>query len=278
MILDAPLRLLDQADQHAHHADIIPALSVHGLTAGYPGDRRALEGADFEVLSGERVAVIGPNGAGKSTLFKALVGLIPFTAGEISIHGVDCHTSHTMIGYVPQHEEIDWTFPVSVWDVVMMGRTRHIGWRRFTRPQDRAIVGEMLDRVGMSAFAQRQIGQLSGGQKRRVFIARALAQETDVLLLDEPFTGVDASAEHEIMQVLDNLRGQGVTVVLATHDMGMAAAHFDKLLLLKQRVLAFGTAQEVLTPEVLARAYGGALRIFQNGQAVTIFADEHGCP
>lgn len=266
------------AAQATKTLDAVPALSVRGLAAGYPGERHALDGADFDVMSGERVAVIGPNGAGKSTLFKALAGLIPFTSGEISIHGVDCRTSHALIGYVPQQEDIDWSFPVNVWDVVMMGRTRHIGWRRFTSARDRAVVSEMLERVGMSAFAHRQIGQLSGGQKRRVFIARALAQETDVLLLDEPFSGVDAAAEREIMQVLDDLREQGVTVVLATHDMGMAAEQFDKLLLLKRRVLAFGTAAEVLTPDVLAQAYGGAIHVFKNGQEMTIFADEHGCP
>ncbi len=257
-------------------AESCPALVVRDLAAGYPGERHALNGATFDVLPGERVAVIGPNGAGKSTLFKAIVGLIPHTRGEISIHGESCRASHNMVGYVPQQNEIDWQFPVSVWDVVLMARTRKIGWVRRAGHKDREIVEQMLAQVGMLELRNRQIGQLSGGQKRRVFIARALAQETDVLLLDEPFSGVDASAEQEIMAVLDTLRDQRVTVILATHDLGAASRSFDKLLLLKQRVLAYGTPREVLTPQVLRAAYGGAIQIFENGHSLTVFADEHG--
>jgi ABC-type Mn2+/Zn2+ transport system ATPase subunit len=254
----------------------IPAMSVRELAAGYPGDRYAVADLTFDVRAGERIAIIGPNGAGKSTLFKAMVGLLPFTHGSISIFGQDCRASHDMLGYVPQHNEIDWNFPATVGDVVMMGRARHIGWLRLPRRHDWEAVEDLLDQVGMGAFITRQIGQLSGGQKRRVFIARALAQNADVLLLDEPFTGVDADAEGEIMQTLDLLRSRGVTVILATHDMQMAAAHFDRLLLLKRRVIAYGPPSQVLTPEHLRAAYSGGISIFQNDGQTLIFADEHG--
>lgn len=254
-----------------------PTLIVENLSAGYPGARNAIEGVSFAVSRGERIGVLGPNGAGKSTLFKAIVGLIPHHTGRVSMHGEDCKTSHNMVGYVPQHEEIDWNFPVTVRDVVMMGRLRHIGWFRWPRRADWQAVDAVLERVGMQDFRDRQIGQLSGGQKRRVFIARALAQETDVLLLDEPFTGVDAAAAHEILDILDLLRREGVAVILATHDMSMAATHFDRLLLLKGRVIAYGTPSEVFTPETLGEAYGGRIGVFrQNGQTI-IIADEHGC-
>lgn len=255
-----------------------PALTVEDLSAGYPAAPGAVEHATFTVMRGERVGVLGPNGAGKSTLFKAIVGLIPHHTGHISIHGEDCRTSHTMVGYMPQHEEIDWAFPATVRDVVMMGRLRQIGWLRWPRRADWEAVDAVLDRVGMLPFRDRQIGQLSGGQKRRVFIARALVQETDVLLLDEPFSGVDAAAEAEILEILDLLRQERVTVLLATHDMGMAANHFDRLLLLNRRVVAYGPPSQVFTPQTLSKAYGGRIGIFQDGQQMIIITDEHGCP
>lgn len=259
-----------------HHNHTHPALTVESLSAGYPGDRQAITGVSFEVGRGERIAVIGPNGAGKSTLFKAIVGLIPFTSGSISIFGEDCRTSHDLIGYVPQYNEIDWNFPATVGDVVMMGRARHIGWMRLPRRRDWETVHNLLEQVSMQGFINRQIGQLSGGQKRRVFIARALAQNADVVLLDEPFTGVDAAAEEEIMETLDILRKREVTVVLATHDMQMAAVHFDRLLLLKREIIAYGPPSQVLTPEHLRSAYGGGLSILQTNGETLVFADEHG--
>ncbi|GAB4526115.1 MAG: metal ABC transporter ATP-binding protein [Anaerolineae bacterium] len=259
------------------HPTVTPALSVRGLAAGYPGDRRAVRDVSFDVLPGERVAVIGPNGAGKSTLFKAMVGLIPFTEGQMSIHGEDCRTSHTMVGYVPQHEAIDWSFPATVYDVVMMGRTRKSGWLPFTSARDKQMVYDLLERLSLSHLAQRQIGQLSGGQKRRVFIARALALETSVLLLDEPFNGVDAAAEAEIMETLDVLAAQDITVILATHDLSKAATQFDKLMVLRHTLVAYGEPEDIMTPEVLQTAYGGGLRIFNHDNAMLVIADEHGC-
>lgn len=253
-----------------------PALDVRGLSAGYPGDRHALDSVSFAVNPGERIAIIGPNGAGKSTLFKAITGLIPFTSGHISIFGEDCRTSHMMVGYVPQQGDIDWSFPVTVFDVVMMGRARQIGWFRLPRRHDRAAVEELLHTLNLTSIMHRQIGELSGGQKRRVFIARALAQETRVLLMDEPFTGVDTSAEQEIMATLDVLTENGITILLATHDMSKAAQHFDRMLLLKRTLLAYGTPDEVMQPDVLRAAYAGAVQIFQDGEDMLILADEHG--
>ncbi len=262
----------DEKPTHTH-----PALSAYNVSAGYPGERRALDSATFDVMPGESVAVIGPNGAGKSTLFKSIAGLLPFTQGEVSIHGEDCRTSHNMVGYVPQHESIDWDFPVNVFDVVLMGRTREIGWLRWPRRKDHDSVQKLLGQLSLDHLAKRQIGELSGGQKRRVFIARALAQETNVLLLDEPFTGVDAAAEGEIMETLDILHGQGITILLATHDLGKAARHFDKIMLLKREIIAFGTPNEVMRPQVLRQAYGGAIGIFEQDGQTLIIADEHGC-
>lgn len=254
-----------------------PALSVDDLSAGYQNDRHAIEQVSFEVQRGERVAIIGPNGAGKSTLFKAIGGLIPFTSGSVSIHGEDCRTSHNLVGYVPQTNEVDWNFPASVSDVVMMGRARQIGWLRLPRQQDRIIVEHLLEQVGMARFSNRQIGELSGGQKQRVFIARALAQNADVVLLDEPFSGVDVAAEAEIMQTLDQLKANGVTVILATHDMDMAVNRFDKMLLLKRRLIAYGTPSEVFTPAYLREAYGSRVAVFQEAGETLVLADEHGC-
>jgi manganese/iron transport system ATP-binding protein len=260
------------------HPTTCPALAVHELSAGYRGARQAIENVSFDVTHGERIGVLGPNGAGKSTLFKAIVGLIPHHTGHISMHGEDCKTSHDMIGYVPQQDEIDWAFPATVRDVVMMGRAREIGWLRFPSRHDWVAVDALLERVGMIAFRGRQIGQLSGGQRRRVFIARALAQQTDVLLLDEPFSGVDATAEEEILSTLDALHDDGVTFILATHDMGMAANRFDRLLLLNRRVIAYGPPEQVFTPETLSQAYGGRIGVFHEGQQTFIIVDEHGCP
>lgn len=252
------------------------ALEVKNLTTGYPGDRRALDSISFGVNPGERIALIGPNGAGKSTLFKAIAGLLPFMSGEISVYGEDCRSSHTFVGYVPQHSEIDWSFPVTVYDTIMMGRVRHSKWFPWSRSSDHAVVIDLLHQLSLTHLANRQIGALSGGQKRRVFIARALAQDARVLLMDEPFTGVDTAAEQEIMQTLDVLTEQGITILLATHDMGKAARHFDRILLLKRRLLAYGPAPEIMQADVLRLAYGGALTVFHEGDETILIADEHG--
>ncbi|MFN8450932.1 MAG: metal ABC transporter ATP-binding protein [Anaerolineae bacterium] len=254
-------------------ADTAPVLSVRNVSAGYPNARDAILDVSFDVARGERVAVLGPNGAGKSTLFKAIVGLIPFSEGSVSIHDQDCRTSHSLVGYVPQTNAVDWRFPATVADVVMMGRLRQIGWFRFARHHDWEIVNHLLDQVGMRPLRDRGIGQLSGGQRQRVFIARALAQETDVLLLDEPFSGVDATAEHEILEVLDRLQAERVTVMIATHDLNLASTRFDRVLLIRQRLIACGTPAEVFTPENFQNAYGSHLGVFRDGGFFVV--DEH---
>jgi ABC-type Mn2+/Zn2+ transport system ATPase subunit len=180
-----------------------------------------------------------------------------------------------MIGYVPQYDNTDWDFPVTVQDVVMMGRIRKMGWFRFPRQRDWQAVEAALQQVGMAEFGKRQIGQLSGGQRRRVFIARALAQETDVLLLDEPFGGVDVAAEHEIMETLDRLQAACITILISTHDLSLATTQADRLLVLNRRVIAYGTAANTLTPDVLSEAYGGRVAFFEQGDHIMFVADEH---
>jgi ABC-type Mn2+/Zn2+ transport system ATPase subunit len=267
--------LLGLAPQPSEVAAADPAvvMVVNNLAAGYNGDR-AVEGISFDVREGERVGIIGPNGAGKSTLFKALVGLLPHQ-GAISIQGASCQRSHTMVGYVPQHEAIDWQFPANVWDVVMMGRARQIGYVLPPRKRDGNAVRQALERVGLWHLRKRPIGELSGGQRRRVFVARALAQQANVLLLDEPFSGVDAQAEGEIFHVLDVLRAEGIAVLLATHNLLQAATHYDKLLMINRgRLLAYGMPGEVYTPENLARTFGDRIALWRDGDQYVVVADK----
>lgn len=252
----------------------VPALHVEQLTAGYPGNRHAVEEITFQVESGERIAIIGPNGAGKSTLFKAIVGVLQFTGGHITIFGEDCHSSHSNVAYVPQQSEIDWGFPVSVFDVVMMGRSRHIGWFRWPRKQDHEIVYDILEHLSLGDLAKRQISELSGGQRRRVFIARALAEDTHVMILDEPFSGVDQTAEQEIIDSLEILTNHGITILLSTHHMQNAALHADKVLILKQRVIAYGPPNDVLTTENLRDAFGAAHVLPQSDEFLMFDLDQ----
>lgn len=248
-----------------------PALNVERVSAGYPGNRQALDDISFSVAKGERVAVIGPNGAGKSTLFKAIVGVMHISSGRITIYGEDTHSSHTNVGYVPQQSAIDWTFPASVFDVVMMGRSRHIGWFRWPRKDDRDIVHDVLAHLSLDHLADRQISELSGGQRRRVFIARAMAQDTRLMVLDEPFTGVDQTAEQEIIESLDILTNHGITLLLSTHHMENAALHFDKILILRQRLLAYGPPGDALTTANLRDAFGSALPVMTHGDDLLMF-------
>ncbi|MAU13230.1 MAG: hypothetical protein CL607_25660 [Anaerolineaceae bacterium] len=251
------------------------ALHVHDVSASYPGGLRVVEHVTFTVKQGERVAIIGPNGAGKSTLFKAIAGLIPFTTGEISVQGEDCRSSHAYVGYVPQQNEIDWSFPVTVYDVVMMGRARHSKWFPWWPNSDHQRVDELLEQLSLDTYAKRQISELSGGQRRRVFIARALAQEANILLMDEPFTGVDTVSETEIMATLGVLTEQGITILLATHDLGRAARDFDDVLLINQSMIAYGPPEQVMRADVLKQAFGGALRVFHQGDETIFIADQH---
>ncbi len=252
------------------------ALEVDHLSAGY--DRtRAIEDVSFRIAPGMRVGLIGPNGAGKSTLFKSIVGLITPLSGQTLINGRADRAARGGAAYVPQFEDVDWDFPVSVQDVVVMGLARQVGWLRLPAARHRAIASDALRRVGLADFAQRQIGELSGGQKRRVFMARALAQGANVLLLDEPFSGVDAGAQATLFENLDALRAEGVTVLLATHDLNLAGTRFDALLLLNRRVIAYGAPHEVFKPELLAQAFGGQLAVWQGEQAIVMLTDQC-CP
>lgn len=252
-----------------------PALHVDHVSAGYRGNRNALEDISFQVKKGERVAVIGPNGAGKSTLFKAIVGVVEVSSGRITIYGDATHNSRTNVGYVPQQNAIDWSFPASVFDVVMMGRCRHIGWFRWPGQDDHACVREVLERLSLADLAGRQISELSGGQRQRVFIARAMAQDTRLMVLDEPFTAVDQTAEQEIIESLDILTDHGITLLLSTHHMENAALHFDKILILRQQLLAYGPPAEALTTANLRNAFGSALPVMTQGDELLMFSVDY---
>jgi ABC-type Mn2+/Zn2+ transport system ATPase subunit len=233
-----------------------PCLELDGVTVAY-GTRTALDNVTLSLPHGARMAIVGPNGAGKSTLFKALVGLLPIQAGTVLLRDRKPGQGDDTIAYVPQREEIDWQFPVTVHDVVMMGRYGRLGWCRRPRAADREIVARCLDELGLAELEGRAISELSGGQQQRVFLARALAQEPHVLLLDEPFTGVDVGAREALLALLDRLRAQGITVLVSTHDMQTAAQRFELVALLNRRLIAAGEPAEAFTPEHLTAAFGG---------------------
>jgi ABC-type Mn2+/Zn2+ transport system ATPase subunit len=241
--------------------DPVPArLELEDVTAGYPGaPRPALEDVTLQVPHGARVAVVGPNGAGKSTLFKVLVGLLPPRAGRVRVHGQPLGLHQDCVAYVPQREEVDWRFPVTVADVVMMGRYNKLGWLRRPRREDRAAVQRALEQMGIAAVAARAIGALSGGQQQRAFLARAVAQEPHILLMDEAFTGVDVTTQEATLHLLDELRQRQVTVLISTHDLNLAREHFDLVVLLRRRLIAFGPPEQVLSREPLAAAFGSQM-------------------
>jgi ABC-type Mn2+/Zn2+ transport system ATPase subunit len=254
------------------------ALALVDVSAAYGRGPRVLEGVTFSVASGERAAIVGPNGAGKSTLFKVIVGLMPHTSGDVLVHGHSHHAGDCpSIGYVPQREAVDWNFPISVLEVVLMGRVKELGWLRRPGLAEREAAQLALEQVGLAHRALHPIRDLSGGQQQRMFIARAMVQRADVLLLDEPFGGVDVEAQAAVFELLDDLRARGVTVLISTHDLEMATTQFDRLLLLNRRLYADGPAASVLTPERLAAAYGGRLTFWHDGKPVTVTADDC-CP
>ena len=250
-----------------------PAVEARGLSVGYNGEL-AIEELEFRLPHGAHVAVVGPNGAGKTTLFKVIAGIMNPSAGSIRVHG---HRpgQHLCVTYVPQRSAVDWAFPVTVRDVVMMGRTQKIGYFRWPRQQDRTQVHGALRQVDMEGLAERQIGELSGGQQQRVFLARALAQEPEIVLLDEPLSGLDIPSQGAILGILQRLRDQGVTVLVATHDLNLAAENFEHVLLLNQRLIAFGSPNEVLNRESLERAYGDGLHVVGEDEGVPIVVDDH---
>ena len=234
------------------------------LTVTYNNGTTALRNVSFEIPTGTITALVGVNGAGKSTLFKALMGFIPTVKGEISILGqsVKSALKENFIAYVPQAEEVDWSFPVLVQDVVMMGRYGHMGFFRKTRQQDIMEVANALNRVGMTDFKDRQIGELSGGQRKRVFLARALAQKSKIILLDEPFTGVDVKTETAIIKLLGETRKEGKIMLVSTHNLGSVPEFCDRTILIKETVLAYGKTENTFTRQNLELAFGGVLRHF----------------
>ena len=234
------------------------------LTVTYNNGTTALRNVSFEIPTGTITALVGVNGAGKSTLFKALMGFIPTVKGEISILGqsVKSALKDNFIAYVPQAEEVDWSFPVLVQDVVMMGRYGHMGFFRKTRQQDILEVEHALNRVGMTNFKDRQIGELSGGQRKRVFLARALAQKSKIILLDEPFTGVDVKTETAIIKLLGEMRKEGKIMLVSTHNLGSVPEFCDRTILIKETILAYGKTENTFTRQNLELAFGGVLRHF----------------
>jgi ABC-type Mn2+/Zn2+ transport system ATPase subunit len=233
------------------------------------GERAALDSVTLTIPHGAQVAVVGPNGAGKSTLFKAMMGLAPVRTGQILIHGRPPSEYRDPVAYVPQREEVDWRFPVTVGDVVAMGRYRRGRWLRRLSPADRDIVRQSLDRLGIVDLAQRPIGELSGGQQQRVFLARALAQEPHVLLLDEPFTGVDISTREATLDLLSSLKALSVTVLVSTHDLDLASGRFDQVVLLNRCLISAGSPEEVFTQEHLQAAFGGQM-VVVNGKVIVV--------
>jgi manganese/zinc/iron transport system ATP- binding protein len=235
------------------HAD---CLVVRGLTVAY-GRRVVLEDVNADIPRGQVVGVIGPNGGGKSTLLKAILGIAPVVSGTVTLFGRPAAAMRSRIAYVPQREAVDWDFPVTVFDVVMMGRYPRAGWLRRTNRADRGVAERMIERVGMSEERDSQIGALSGGQQQRVFIARALAQEGDVLLLDEPMNGIDSTTQEIILEVIEQQRKAGKIVLLATHDLISASCACDCLCCVNERMVSYGPVEETYTAETLSETYGG---------------------
>lgn len=239
-----------------------PGIAATGVTVTYRNGHTALHDASFAIPRGTITALVGVNGAGKSTLFKAIMGFVPTAKGQISLLGMSVKEAlkANLVAYVPQAEEVDWAFPVLVEDVVMMGRFGHMGFLRRPKARDRAAVDAALDRVNMSDYRHRQIGELSGGQRKRVFLARALAQEGQVILLDEPFTGVDVKTEEQIINLMHELKEEGRVMLVSTHNLGSVPEFCDRTVLVKRTVLAHGPTEEVFTRKNLEVAFGGVLR------------------
>lgn len=246
----------------------VPPIEVHDLTISYD-KRPVLWGIDVDFPESALVGIIGPNGAGKSTLIKGIMGLLPIASGYVKIYGEALSRRRLDVAYVPQRESVDWDFPVTVGDVVMMGRYGHLGVLQRPRPSDREKAEAALEQLGMASYRHRQIGNLSGGQQQRVFLARALAQEANIYLMDEPFVGVDAATEEVIINLLRNLRKSGKTVVVVNHDLQAAKDYFDFLLMINMRKVAFGPTAEVFTPEILQKTYGGKLTILTEAAEAT---------
>ncbi len=261
-------------------------ITASDVTVTYRNGHTALRHASFEIPPGTITALVGVNGAGKSTLFKAIMGFVPAASGEIRVLGMSVKEAlkQNLIAYVPQAEEVDWNFPVLVEDVVMMGRYGHMNFLRIPSKHDHALVDGALARVGMTDYRKRQIGELSGGQRKRVFLARALAQEGQVILLDEPFTGVDVTTEEQIIGLMKDLRAEGRVMLVSTHNLGSVPDFCDRTIFVKGTVIASGKTEDTFTEENLKIAFGGALRHFvlsgtdlhedEDGREVKVITDD----
>ena len=263
----------------------LPRLEVEDVSVAYANGHLALRDASFQLRGGTICALVGVNGSGKSTLFKSIMGFVHPKAGSVKINGqpVRAALKQHLVAYVPQAEEVDWQFPVSVWDVAMMGRYGAMNFLRIPRAIDKAKVEESLRRVSMWDYKDRQIGELSGGQKKRVFLARALAQGGRVILLDEPFTGVDVKTEEAIIALLRELRKDGCIILVSTHNLGSVPEFCDQVVLINKTVLAYGATADVFTEQNLSAAFGGVLRQFQfeqstiqehDGRAIRLLTDD----
>lgn len=262
-----------------------PQLVVDDVSVAYANGHLALHNATFQLASGTICALVGVNGSGKSTLFKSIMGFVKPKTGKVSIDGGPVREAlkKNIVAYVPQSEDVDWQFPVSVWDVAMMGRYGAMNFLRIPRAEDKAKVEESLRRVSMWEFKDRQIGELSGGQKKRVFLARALAQGGRVILLDEPFTGVDVKTEEAIIELLRELRAAGCIILVSTHNLGSVPEFCDQVVLINRTVLAYGPTCDVFTEQNLSAAFGGVLRQFHfeestiqdhDGRTIRVLTDD----
>ncbi|MBN6032556.1 manganese/iron ABC transporter ATP-binding protein [Pantoea ananatis] len=257
-----------------------PTIDVSDLSVTYRNGHTALHNASFSVPAGSIAALVGINGSGKSTLFKALMGFVPARSGHISVLGLPTRKAlrRSLVAYVPQAEEVDWSFPVLVDDVVMMGRYGHMGLMRIPKRQDRDRVTDALARVDMLDFRHRQIGELSGGQKKRVFLARAIAQQGEVILLDEPFTGVDVHTEVKIISLLRELKQEGKTMLVSTHNLGSVTEFCDYTVMVKGTVLASGPTATTFTQQNLERTFSGVLRHVMTEGGITQVITDHERP
>ncbi|MFL2802776.1 MAG: manganese/iron ABC transporter ATP-binding protein [Paracoccaceae bacterium] len=243
------------------------SLLLKNVTVNYRNGYKALWNASFEIPNSTITALVGVNGSGKSTLFKAIMGFLPISEGTIKIQGNTVSTAlkNNLISYVPQSEEVDWSFPVLVRDVVMMGRYGHMGFLRLAKKNDYIAVENALSRVNMIDYSHRQIGELSGGQRKRVFLARSIAQESQIILLDEPFNGIDVKTEDQIIKLLNEFRKEGRVMLVSTHNLGSVPEFCDRSVLIKGTILQYGLTEEVFTRENLENAFGGVLRHFSLG-------------
>lgn len=253
------------------HDKEAPALSMENIYLEYNGNA-VLQSVSVSVQAGETIAVVGPNGAGKTTLLKIVAGVLKPDRGSVHVFG-NRPGGHVCIAYVPQRSQVDWSFPVTVAEVVMMGRIRKIGPLRWPKKDDWDFIHQALQRVGMTEYADRQIGELSGGQQQRVFLAQALAQEAEIILLDEPFTGLDLSSQEAILSMLHELKESGVAILVSTHDLSLANEHFDKVILINRRLVSFGKPNEVFVRSHLLEAYGGHVHDLPEAGGTMVLAE-----